>query len=65
MGETENDDEVAAEHWDDDGGRAAVRKKKDRQGRWDEATGAHWHGYSPTAETQARRDMEINQEEKE
>lgn len=63
MGETEKDDEVAAEHWDDDGGRASAREKKERQDRWDEATGAHWHGYSPTAETLARRDVEVDGEQ--
>ncbi|MEV7757895.1 hypothetical protein AB0O16_07275 [Microbacterium sp. NPDC089180] len=65
MGETENDDEVAAEHWDDDGGQSAAKMKKDRADRWDEATGAHWHEYLPTAETQARRDVEVDREQRE
>ncbi|MCY1718610.1 hypothetical protein OVA26_16860 [Microbacterium sp. SL62] len=60
MGDTEKDDDVAAENWDDEGGHLAAQRRKSR---WDQATGEHWYGYAPTAETPARRDAEIERDQ--
>jgi hypothetical protein len=61
---TEDDDNIAAEHWADDGGTSIplTRKSHQRQDRWDAATSEHWQGYNPSSETQTRRDAEIAQE---
>lgn len=50
---TEKDDDIAAEHWDDDGGTSIPRGRRSRhhQDRWDAASDRPGQGDPPSPKT--------------